>query len=81
MDISGEFTTTVNDIDLKEHEVIVRYKGYYIPAIIGGPPENCYPAEGEINLEIDFPSGVEFNLDDLQDYLEQKAWEHYDGRF
>jgi len=81
MDIGGEFTTIVIDIDGNEHEVNVQYKGYFFPAKLNGSPENSYPAEGELTeLEVDLPAGIEF--DDLEDYLHNKAWEHFqNGRF
>jgi hypothetical protein len=79
MDIGGEFTTTVCDIDGNQHEVTVRYKGYYFPPIRKSSSEGSWPAEGGIDLEIDYPAGIKFA--DLEEYLHDKAWEHYDGRF
>ncbi len=77
MDIGGEFTTTVNDVDGNEHEVTVRYKGYYQQEKISGPPEKCYPAEGEIELEVDFPANFEFDRKNLEDYILDEAWGDY----
>lgn len=77
MDIGGEFTTTVNDIDGNQHEVIIRYKGYYLPAKIYCLPDKYYPAEGEIELKIDFPAGYEFDKDELEYVLHEKAWEDF----
>jgi hypothetical protein len=74
MDIGGEFTTFVFDVEGREHEVTVKYKGYYLPSRINGSPENSYPAEGEIELEVDFPAGFEFDHDELEDYLQDEAW-------
>ena len=75
MDIGGEFTTTVNDVDGNEHEVTVRYKGYYFPPIRNGSSENSYPADGGIELEIDYPAGIKFP--DLEEYLHDEAWGDY----
>lgn len=40
---------TYSDSDGGEHygEAVVRFEGYYDPGKISGPPENCYPPEGE----------------------------------
>ena len=75
MDISGEFTTTVSDVDGDEHEVTVRYKGYYQQEKISGPPENCCLGEGEIDIEVDYPVGIKFP--DLEEHLHDEAWGDY----
>ena len=41
------------DIDLDNGiTVMVEYSGYYMPAKTYGPPESCYPAEGDCQWEI-----------------------------
>lgn len=44
----GVITTTLDDVI----EVELEYQGYYMPAKIDGPVENCYPAEGSCDWTI-----------------------------
>lgn len=76
----GEFVATVEDVAGNEHTVTVRWNGYYAPAKLSGPPEDCYPAEGEIELDVDpLPEGVDFgDLDALHENLEEWAWQDFE---
>ena len=40
------------DFSGTEHSATVRFYGYNDPGKISGPPENCYPPEGESLFEI-----------------------------
>jgi hypothetical protein len=74
----GSFVATVDDVDGNEHEVTVTYRGYSDPGRTYGPPEECYPPEGEMDIAIDgIPDGVDFgDRDALHQRLEDQAWEH-----
>jgi len=73
---SGEFEAVVTDVDGNEHDVLVKYQGYSDPGFISGPPENCYPPEGEIEIEVTgLPAGV-IPDDDEQERLEELAFQH-----
>lgn len=74
----GSFVATVKDVNGNEHEITVRYGGYSDPGRLSGPPEDCYPPEGEIEIEFDgIPEGVDFgDLDALHERLADEAWEH-----
>lgn len=75
--------------DGEEHEIEVRisYDATYQAAFITGPPENCYPAEGEMDLTAvepigALPDGITHGMLTVasvaaNDRLEQEAWEHY----
>ena len=54
---SGEFETTIVDVHGNEIDIVVGYKGYSDPGKLYGPPEDCYPPEGEI--EITYITGVD----------------------
>lgn len=81
----GTITTTLDDII----EVELEYQGYYMPAKIDGPVENCYPAEGScdwqvLNAWIELKDGttiLPFNSSQLKTLetvfnseLEETAW-------
>lgn len=40
------------EIDDVKYEVEFNYKGWYNPGCTYGPPENCYPPEGETEYTI-----------------------------
>lgn len=75
----GEFDTIIEDVNGEEHAVTVRWRGYYAPAKLSGPPEDCYPAEGEIEIDCDpLPEGVDFgDLEALREDLEDEAWDDF----
>ena len=74
---SGTFDATVTDADGNEYDVVVTYKGYSDPGRVSGPPEDCYPPEGEMEiLKVrGVPAGVEIPESEME-RIEDKAWEH-----
>ena len=73
------------EADVREVEVECVCWGYYIPAKLSGPPEDCYPEEGDFEVQstvaIDYPD-VQFGLTEAEeDELEQQHAEtdDYDG--
>jgi len=83
----GYFDTTIELPDGSEHDVRVSYEGYYQRAKVDGLPEDCYPAEGGMEItSVEFigewPEGlgeVEFNklCDRFKDRLTERAWEDF----
>ena len=75
--------------ELSELEIDVRidYDAYYQPAYVSGPPEDCYPAEGDMELNSidpveDLPKGITQEMfkgvvDASLDRLTDEAWDHY----
>lgn len=73
----------------EEHEITVRisYDATYQREYISGPPEDCYPAEGEMDLTSveaigALPDGITHGMLTVaavaaNDRLEQEAWEDY----
>ena len=49
---SPEFTHSYTQTmpDGREVDVELTFTGYYDPGRTYGPPENCYPPEGEVNI-------------------------------
>ena len=79
---SGEFDATIT-VDDTDYEVLVKYKGYSDPGRFSGPPENCYPPEGEMEIDvIGLPPGITPS-DKEQERLEDLAYErlHEDTRY
>jgi len=73
---SGEFEATVTDVDGKEHDVLVKYQGYIDSGRVYGPPDDCYPPESEVEIEVTgLPAGATFD-DEEQDRLEGLAFQH-----
>ena len=72
-----------------EHEIEVRisYDASYQAAYISGPPEDCYPADSEMDLtEVtpvnDLPAGITQEMLVVEamaadERLTDEAWEHY----
>lgn len=78
---SGSFTFCVEDTDGKEHEILVKYKGYYDSGNTSGPPEYCYPPEGEMEVEYQLPDFVEIDdLDTIHQQIEGEAYEQLTNR-
>ena len=75
-----------------EHEIEVRisYDASYQEAYISGPPEDCYPADSEMDLTDIEPIGTlpECITQEMlrvaavaaDERLTDEAWEHYHGR-
>lgn len=73
----------------EEIDVEVIYSGYYDRGVSYGAPENCYPEEGEIEIdavyELDIVTDKAMKSVDLADNmsynelekLEQEAWEDF----
>jgi hypothetical protein len=90
----SHFTTTVypTDRDGQDWEINVRvdYDCDYQPAKVSGPPEDCYPEAGELDMtEItildELPSmitdaDVYAAAEDAKDRLDQEAWDHFHNR-
>ena len=82
---SGSFTTTIDLEDGTEVEVVVSYEAHYEPARICGLPEDCSPADGDIDelscfCEDDkLRSSPEFQaaVEDHGDRLADLAWDHF----
>ena len=72
------FTHCLTIGDEEDVEVEVEWEGYYEPARISGPPENCYPEESEMDIleviRIDTRQPVVLTEDQL-DELTERAWE------
>lgn len=76
--------------DGDEHEipVTVDYDATYQAEYISGPPEDCYPAEGDMTINSiepvgALPDGVTLAI--LEEYanldlLTEEAWDHYHSR-
>ena len=70
-------TVTLTGPDGQEAEVAVTYEAYWDPGKINGPPENCYPPEGELNvLALDPPLVLDAAQ---QEYLEDQCWDDFHG--
>jgi hypothetical protein len=71
-------TVTVEGSDGNEYDVDVEYKGYSDPGRTYGPPENCYPPEGEIVIlkMSGLPDGVTVaNEDKAMEYIDEQCFE------
>lgn len=69
-----EGTQTVGE---QEVEFVAELEASYRPAQLFGPPENCYEAEGEIEILgiVTDPPGFENQLD--EDALLDQAWDKF----
>lgn len=69
------FLTYVGD----DIEVCVDYNAWYQQARVSGPPEDCYPEDGEmtINSVTDSDGGEVALTDEQQERIEAEAWDHY----
>ena len=78
----------VLDSNGEEHEIPVKisYDATYEKEYISGPPEDCYPATGEMDLTgisiYDLPFGITDEMvlaqvDLAKDRLEQEAWDDF----
>ena len=48
---TGTFEMTVTDLDGNEVDAEIAYSGYYDPGVCSGPIDNCYPPEGEVEIQ------------------------------
>lgn len=79
----------VTDQDGGDHKVEIRvhYDATYQSERISGPPEDCCPAEGEMNITEkqiinENPVGITDEMvfkaaEDQEDFLEREAWDHF----
>jgi len=84
--MKNEFVSWV-EVGDEEIPIVVQWEGYYQREKISGPPEDCYPAEGEMEITHvepagDWPEGLsadEFALavSKAQDRLTEAAWDEY----
>jgi hypothetical protein len=73
---SGEFTFYVEVDDGKEVPITVKWRGYSDSGQLSGPPENCYPPEGEMELEYELPSNAFDSAEKLHEQIEQMAYDN-----
>lgn len=72
---SGEFESTCTTSTGHEFDVLVKWRGYSDPGNASGPPEYCYPPEGEVEFEvIGLPPG-EVPADGEEERIEQECWD------
>lgn len=86
-----KFETYVNLDEENEVNVEVTYDATYQRARVSGPPEDCYPAEGELTITTVTPldprdvpplykSQFENEVENAMERLEEEAWENYHSR-
>jgi hypothetical protein len=82
------------EIRLRDDEYEIGVTSYepYVPAVLGGLPENCYPAEGGVGEYEILQGGTravaedgasyldECLTDEEDDYIQEKIFEHFEGR-
>ena len=75
---SGSFTTTLRGACGHDHDDCeVEYRGYSDPGRTYGPPEDCYPPEGEIEILSITCNGEPFIAAEKEaERIEQLAYEH-----
>lgn len=71
-----QISVEIND---EERELEITYEGYYDPGKTYGPPEDCYPPEGEITIKsVTFASGQPFEPTPKQEEaLLDLCWEDF----
>jgi len=80
----GSFNWTIEDKDGKEYILTIEYRGYSDPGRVSGPPEDCYPPEGEIEILsiTGAPDDVIYALTDTQlDAIDERAFEDLDTAY
>ena len=73
---SGEFTFYVEVDDGKETPINVKWRGYSDSGRLSGPPEDCYPPEGEMELDYQLPSNAFDSAEKLHEQIEQMAYDN-----
>ena len=68
-------TVFITAQDGEDIELSVTYEAYYQSAKLSGPPEECYPADGELNV-LSFSPDMPLSSEQ-QAYIEEQCWEHY----
>ena len=93
--VSADIETTV-ELDGRTYDVYVEVtaRGYYDSGCCSGPPENCYPPEGEMDIlslkssimdsdgvEVTDPVEIQRILDALpEELIDDALWESFDNR-
>lgn len=68
-------TVRVTDHDGTDLELDVTYEAWHQRAKVSGPPEDCYPADGELTV---ISTSPEFTpTPQQQAYVEDCCWEHF----
>lgn len=75
----GTFEFYVELHDGSEEAISVEWRGYYDEGRIDGPPERCYPPEGEIVLDYQLPADAHDSAATLHAQIEQRAWDKLMG--
>ena len=73
---SGEFLFYVELCDGSEISIPVKWRGYSDSGQLSGPPENCYPPEGEMELDYQLPSDTFDDAKKLHEQIEQMAYDN-----
>ena len=72
----GEFMFYVELRDGSEIAIPVKWRGYFDSGQLYGPPENCYPPEGEMELDYQLPSNAFDDAKKLHEQIEQMAYDN-----
>jgi hypothetical protein len=73
---SGEFTFYVEVDDGQETSITVKWRGHSDSGRLSGPPEDCYPPEGEMELDYQLPSNAFDGAEKLHEQIEQMAYDN-----
>ena len=75
---AGVFST-VYETEEEDIEITVEWEGYYERGRLSGPPEDCYPSDGEIDiLSVTDTSGKPVLVDQaFEEKLIDKAWDDF----
>ena len=81
---NGTFETTLERADIAI-EVSVKYSGYSDPGRCSGPPEMCYPPEGDMELlsVLDLQTGlpVELTSDEEEKLIDEAMQQSCDDGY
>jgi hypothetical protein len=72
------FSVVVQDGDVT---LDVEAEVWFTPGKVTGPPEDCYPPEGEVEVKSVFIDGHEVGIETWSRYeqqIEEAAWEEFD---
>ena len=75
---TGTFTT-IFEGEEADIEVTVEWEGYFEPAKLSGPMEDCYPESGDMDILSvrDSDGKCVIVPQEFEEYLLDKAWEEY----